>query len=70
MTNEDPREVEVPLNFLGRAKYQATIYADGKAPAEVSIAQKTIAAGLKSARKLTLKLAPSGGSAARFAVMK
>jgi alpha-glucosidase len=69
MTNEDARDVQVPLDFLGSANYQTTIYADGKAPAEVSIAQKTIAA-LKSARKLTLKLAPSGGSAARFAVMK
>jgi alpha-glucosidase len=70
MTNEDPREVQVPLDFLGSANYQTTIYADGKAPAEVTIAQKTIAAGLKSARKLTLKLAPSGGVAARFLVIK
>jgi alpha-glucosidase len=70
MTNEDPREVQVPLDFLGSANYQTTIYADGKAPAEVTIAQKTIAAGLKSARKLTLKLAPSGGAAARFLVIK
>jgi alpha-glucosidase len=70
MTNEDAREVQVPLDFLGGAKYQATLYTDGKAPAEINVTNETIAAGLKSARKLTLKLAPSGGGAARFLVIK
>jgi alpha-glucosidase len=70
MTNEDAHEVQVPLDFLGRANYQMTMYADGQAPAQITIAQKTIAAGLKSTRKLILKLAPSGGGAARFLVIK
>jgi hypothetical protein len=29
MTNWDPRELEIPLSFLGAGEYEARIYADG-----------------------------------------
>jgi alpha-glucosidase len=70
ITDEEPRSLAVPLGFLdaGR-KYQATIYRDGAAagfngnPASIEIETRAVT----NQDTLTLKLAPGGGQAIRFA---
>jgi len=69
LTNEEARDVTLPLNFLEQGKkYQAQIYRDGKKanwidnPYEIIIEQKTVTA----ADSLLLPLATSGGAAIRF----
>ncbi|WP_434017217.1 glycoside hydrolase family 97 protein [Thalassotalea sediminis] len=69
LTNEDAREITVPLNFLSPGKrYQAQIYRDGdKAnwvdnPYDIIIENKPVSAN----DTLTIALATSGGTAIRF----
>jgi alpha-glucosidase len=66
ITNWDPREVEVPLSFLGSGKYAAEIYADGpnaaQQPKESVLQKRSVDAGTV----LKLKLAPGGGAAIRI----
>lgn len=66
MTNEQPREIRVPLNFLGRGLYTLDAYADGadaaRDPKQLAGSTSTVRAG----ETLTLRLAPSGGYAARL----
>jgi alpha-glucosidase len=63
MTNWDPRELEIPLSFLGAGEYEARIYADGpdadKDATSLSISRKRVTAG----DKLAVHLAPGGGAA-------
>jgi len=70
MTNWTPREIEVPLTFLGNGRYDAEIYADAddaaQYPKGVS-AQKRV---VDRSTVLKLKLAPGGGFAARFIPLK
>ncbi|MGA9769251.1 MAG: glycoside hydrolase family 97 protein [Blastocatellia bacterium] len=72
MTNEQAREIRVPLDFLGRGNYNLTLYADGLKPADVVTITGTISGGaisggtLKGANSLGLKLASGGGSALRL----
>lgn len=69
MTNERAREVRLPLDFLdGGGDYRLTLYADGAGPADVSVINESVRGGkLKGAAVITLKLAPGGGAAMRFA---
>ncbi len=60
MTNEQGREVTVPLNFLGAGRYEATVWQDGDMPTTLNRATRKVAA----ADSLTLKLAGSGGGTA------
>ena len=66
MTNWDARQFDIPLQFLGPARYTAEIYADAddaaQYPKNVSIRKQTVDAKTT----LTLKLAPGGGYAVRF----
>lgn len=66
MTNRSPREMDVPLTFLGEGAYTAEIYEDAddadKYPKNARILKKTVTA--KST--LHLKLAPGGGYAVQF----
>lgn len=62
MTNEAGRTVKVPLGFLGAGAFTADIRQDGAAPADLVASTRTVKAG----DVLTLKLAPSGGSAVRL----
>ncbi|MDO6846325.1 glycoside hydrolase family 97 C-terminal domain-containing protein, partial [Escherichia coli] len=62
MTNEQARTMEVPLSFLGRGNWTATIYADGQAPTQVRIDTRT----LSQQDTLRLTLAASGGVAIRL----
>lgn len=66
MTNWDPRNIEVPLRFLGAGRYVAEIYADsddaGEYPKNVAIRKETVDA----TKSLNLKMAAGGGYAVRF----
>lgn len=66
ITNWTPRELHVPLNFLGVGRYTAEIYQDatdaGTNPKNVSIKKQTV----RNSETLTLKLAAGGGCAIRF----
>jgi len=62
MTNESARTVEIALDFLGKGKYAAEIWQDGK---NVSSIEKT-SGEFTSADKLSLKLAGSGGAVVFF----
>ncbi len=70
MTDWSPRELDVPLNFLGTGRYTAEIYADapdaGEYPKSISIQKKTV----DRDTRLTLKLASGGGYAVRFVPVK
>jgi alpha-glucosidase len=66
MTNREPREMEVPLSFLGPGPWKMTLWKDGPnadANAEsLAVEERTVS----SADSITLKLAPAGGCVARF----
>lgn len=64
MTNEQPRRIEVDLDFLPAADYQATLWLDGKRPTDVRREQRRLDAGT---RRLTLDLAGGGGAAVHLA---
>jgi alpha-glucosidase len=65
-TNWTPRELHVPLDFLGTGRYVAEIYEDapdaGTHPKHVTIRRQVVTKG----EKLTLRLASGGGCAIRF----
>jgi len=63
MTNEQPRTLEVPLDFLPAADYQLTLWRDGDAATDVRREQRRIDA---QHRTLKLELSPSGGAAAHL----
>jgi alpha-glucosidase len=67
ITNWTPRELHVPLNFLGSGRYVAEIYLDGadagNHPQHVTIKKQIVRKG----EQLTLHLAAGGGCAIRFA---
>ena len=66
ITNWTPRDVVIPLKFLGAGKYTAEIYRDAadadQMPQHVTMEKKT----LSQSDTLTLHLAPGGGCAIRF----
>ncbi|WAC58731.1 glycoside hydrolase family 97 protein [Brevundimonas sp. SL130] len=62
MTNANARTVTLPLDFLGRGRFDATVYADTDAPNRTAISTQPVEAGTT----LTLALQPSGGAAIRI----
>jgi alpha-glucosidase len=60
MTNEQPRTLELDLDFLPAADYEVTLWLDGTQPTDVRREQRRIDAGK---RRLTLELASGGGAA-------
>ncbi|HUK15281.1 MAG TPA: glycoside hydrolase family 97 protein [Bryobacteraceae bacterium] len=66
MTNWNPRDLDIPLSFLGPGRYRAEIYADAedadRLPKNVSIVKQTV----DRAGHLKAHLAPGGGYAVRF----
>ena len=66
MTNWDPRELDLPLNFLGSGSYTAEIYADAPDsdahPQNIHIEKLTVDRN----SHLHPKLAPGGGFAVHF----
>jgi len=71
MTNEVPRDIELSLSFLGPGVWRARIHADGE-PADppnrtpVQIREQNVLAR----HSLRLWLAPSGGQAVRFELVR
>ncbi len=63
-TNEDEREVEIPLSFLGRGKYTATVNTDADDTHYRTNRETTETTKISVGRKSTLKirLAPGGGA--------
>jgi alpha-glucosidase len=62
MTNEQARSVAVPLSFLGRGTFKATIWRDGAGPNDAVRVVRTV----KPGDTLTLSMARGGGSAVVF----
>jgi alpha-glucosidase len=66
MTNWTPRDLDIPLTFLGPGKYRAEIYADApdadRYPKSVSIRKETV----DKSTRLKTHLAPGGGYAVRL----
>ncbi|MEA9843657.1 glycoside hydrolase family 97 protein [Xanthomonas campestris] len=62
MTNEQARTLQVPLTFLDKGTWTATIYADGVAPTEVNVETRKLTRN----DSLQLQLAASGGAAIRL----
>lgn len=66
ITNWSPRDVNLPLTFLGSGRYTAEIYRDapdaGQNPQHVTIEKKIV----QSSDTLSLHLAPGGGAAIRL----
>ena len=73
LNNEEAREIQLPLIFLGGVNYNATVYADGAKPDEVVV---TTARGVNYGKfkgtgsMMKLKLAPGGGAALRLTPVK
>jgi alpha-glucosidase len=66
MTNWNPRQLELPLDFLGTGTYTAEIYGDNqdsdRYPKKVVIEKKTVSKG----EKFNIQLSSAGGCAIRF----
>lgn len=60
MTNEAARTLNVPLDFLGKGRFEARVLQDGAEPSRLSSSRREVDAG----QTLALKLAPSGGAVA------
>jgi alpha-glucosidase len=60
MTNEQGRDIEVPLDFLGDGAFAATIWSDGATP---SALKKESRAVDRAGGAVRITLAPSGGAA-------
>lgn len=61
MNNSDAREIEIPLTFLGRNKYEAHIYADAQDADEDATKVSESKMNVTSKNKLKIKMAPGGG---------
>jgi alpha-glucosidase len=66
ITNEEARELDVPLSFLETGEYTAEIYADAPDAATQPKNTTREERRVKAQDSLKLKLAPAGGVAVRF----
>lgn len=66
MTNWTPRDLEIPLSFLGAGTYQAEIFADGPDAATNAKDLRVTKKWAKASDHLTAHLAPGGGLAVIF----
>jgi len=66
MTNWDPRDLEIPLSFLGSGEYEAQIFADGADADSVATSASVSKKRVTSGEKLNVHLAPGGGAAVIF----
>jgi alpha-glucosidase len=66
ITNEDARELDVPLSFLGGGAYDAEICSDGPKAATKPTDSVVEKRRVNAQTVLKLKLAPAGGSAIRL----
>ncbi|MGD0129022.1 MAG: glycoside hydrolase family 97 protein [Terriglobia bacterium] len=63
MTNWDARDLELPLNFLGKSEYEAQIFSDGPDADTVGTSLSINTRRVKAGDKLDVHLAPGGGVA-------
>ncbi len=63
MTNWDARDLELPLDFLGKGGYEAQIFADGPDADTVGTSLTISTKRVEPSDKLTVHLAPGGGLA-------
>ena len=70
MTDWTSRDFEINLDFLGKDKYQATIYQDGVNAAKHAEDFKQIKKQVSSKDSFKIHLAPGGGFVARFVPTK
>jgi len=61
MTNWDPREVVIKLDFLGEGEFAAKIFADGADAATKATSLEITERAVSSGDRLALRLAPGGG---------
>ena len=66
MTNWTPREFEVDLSFLPKGNYTVDIYEDGINADRNAEDLKNFQKNVKNTDKITIKMAPGGGFAARI----
>jgi alpha-glucosidase len=62
MTNEEARTVSIPLSFLGRGTFKATIWQDGAGPNDVERSVRTV----RASDKLAIRMSAGGGATAVF----
>lgn len=61
ITNDDPRELDLPLDFIGDGKYRIEMIEDGVNAATRAIDYKMVEKEVQKGNVLHLKLAPGGG---------
>ncbi len=66
MTNWMPRDLDIPLDFLGAGTYQAEIFADGPDAAQNAKSLTISKKWVKASDHLSARLAPGGGLAVIF----
>jgi alpha-glucosidase len=68
MNNEQAREIELPLGFLGGGNYRMTGFADGAKPVDVIPIAEQVTGGKRNGvfNHLSFKLASGGGGVLRF----
>lgn len=66
INNSVARELQIPLDFLGKGNYQAEIYMDASDSSEQPNHLTKSEKAVKKGEVLTLKLSPGGGCAVRF----
>ena len=66
MTDWTPRDLDLPLSFLGPGSYQARIYSDGPDAGRNAADLSTRDASFTASDRLTVHLASGGGVAATF----
>ena len=66
MTNEAGRTLSLPLDFLPKGRWQATVWADGAAPTDEQRSTRILDVASDRGAALRLRLAPSGGAAVRL----
>jgi len=67
LNNEEAREIQLPLAFLGGGSYKLTMYSDGVKPDELKTETSDVRGNvLIRVGNLPLKLAPGGGAALRL----
>lgn len=70
MTDWNARELEVDLSFVGEGGFEIEYFTDGINADRATRDYKKVIAPLPSDRKITLKMAPGGGFAARIYPIK
>jgi alpha-glucosidase len=66
MTNWEARDLDLPLDFLGKGEYEARIFADGPDADTVGTSLTISTKRVKPNDKLNVHLAPGGGLAVIF----